>query len=144
MSRLFPENTDGHQDNKPFNKEDILHKIKLNIPPPWFWCTMEQRLSDDKSDFNPVYDLLIMRNKTVDEVIRYVTPFTMHEKNVNTVYSIVIGVFIKSIDEQFINYIYSDEMVNASIVVDSFSELLNFLKKVDCKEGGIKINEESK
>lgn len=143
MSRLFPENTDGCLNDIPFDKEAILHKIKEGLPAPWFWCTIGQRLSDDNTNFYP-YDLLIMRNKSINEVIRHVTPFTMHEKDINTVYSIVIGVFVKSIDEQFVNYVYSDEMVNASIVVDSFDELLNFLKKVDSKQGGIKTNEVSK
>lgn len=150
MSRLFRKNADG-QPNEVFNKETILQQIKEQLPEPWFWCTIQSRLADEKNHLaysscvpkeavlnSPIYDLIIMRNKNVNEEINYVTPFSAYDKNIHTVYSITMGIMVKSPIEKKEILPIADDMVNISLIISSVTELFNYLKEVDSQEGGIK------
>src|ERR1700735_5551420 len=89
-------------DKVPFNKEKTLEEIKDQLPEPWMWCTIAERISyffkleGGSTGYKaPEYDILVTRTKKVTEVIRHTRPVLgPFEKEVTSTYSIMLGVII--------------------------------------------------
>lgn len=118
-----------------FNKEEVIQSIKQQLHNPWVWYTLGDCMEEVD---NPKYDLLIMRNKEVDEKVNINRPFSMNEFIKKRVYSIVLGIYVvetRSWDRMFDT---TNEFVTAAVQVNSASFLIdNIIGVVDNNEGVI-------
>lgn len=74
-----------------FDKNKIIEEIKQRLPNPWVWYTMDTCM--DEVD-NPGYDLIIMRNKEVNEKNVINRPFQQVELMQQSLMSIVLGIYV--------------------------------------------------
>lgn len=124
-------------DKMPFNKERTLEEIQDQLPQPWMWCTIAERIVEDNPPPEyPNYDILVTRTKKVTEVIKHHRsvqgPATTE---VTSTYSIILGVIISEKISPYADY---DALTTAIVTVRSSRGLFDILNKLDRKEGGIK------
>jgi hypothetical protein len=133
MSNMLPRNSHIHKEVV-FDKKAIIEEIKLQIPEPWVWYTVNDCMGDESF---PVYDLVISKKKEVNEEISFDgNQFSSFKTVVKGMYSIVLGVDIieKTTHSKFE---MSDHLVTASIQVKSSREVFDILRRIDKKNGGI-------
>jgi hypothetical protein len=126
-----------YDDRVPFNKEQTLEEIQDQLPQPWMWCTLAERIVENNPPPEcPHYDILVTRTKKVTEIIKHHRsvqgPATTE---VTSTYSIILGVIIS---DEISPYADDDALTTAVVTVRSSRELFDILNKLDRKEGGIK------
>lgn len=132
MSKLFAKVSEEiASPSVKFDKQSIIEDIKSRLPEPWVGYEIGNHMD--------VYDLIIIRNKKVREEINYTRPFSSVNAPINSIYSIVLGINVveRFTTKKVFNVIPSDAFVTAEIEVTSASNLLDILKDLDSKPGGI-------
>ena len=119
----------------PLNREEVLKEVKEQLPEPWMWHTVQTRIIEGKAEQNPRYDILVSKRKVVNEEIAHEVRFgqAQTQTTLKSNYSIVLGVIIS---DDMIEYI-DDQLVTATVIIRSSIELLNMLREIDKKGGGV-------
>ena len=68
----------------PLNKENVLKEIKEQLPEPWMWLTIDDRIIEGDLEKNPRYDILVIKKKNVNEEIVHEVRFG-HESKENKI-----------------------------------------------------------
>jgi hypothetical protein len=132
MSALFPKSTNKVQE---FNKEQVIEDIKNCLPNPWVWYTIGSCMEEVD---NPNYDLVVMRTKEVTEDYTIARDMSRVDIRNQSLYSIVLGLYISDTFSVYNRFDTSCELVTAAVEVKSAFVLLDILKNIDAKIGGIK------
>jgi len=119
----------------PLNKENVLKEIKEQLPEPWMWLTIDDRIIEGDLEKNPRYDILVIKKKNVNEEIVHEVRFGQAQPQsiLKSNYSIILGVIIT---DDMVEYI-DDILVTATVIIRSSKELFGMLREIDTRGGGI-------